>query len=119
MEQLASVFIRRAHVDQTTLGILQSAEHIITECTEGLIGGLCMIRRRLEFLLIDEVTVDLVLHINMPVEFYSARQVSNFIEQHIFVRLDQADIRVIKMLSDPVGLYQYFGVGIPRCRTHT
>src|SRR5579875_2616888 len=43
MQQLAGIFLRRAHVDQATIGFLQSHHDIIAESPYGFIHGLRMI----------------------------------------------------------------------------
>ena len=48
-------------------------------------------------MLVNEVTRDGVLYIDMPVEFDGTRDMTDLVEQHIFVRFDQADVRVVEI----------------------
>src|SRR5260221_2986255 len=66
----------------------------------------------LEALLIDKVTGNWILHIDMPVELDGARQVTYLVEQHIFIGLDQPDGGSIEVLSNPTCLNQYFWMNI-------
>src|SRR5947209_18296798 len=55
----------------------------------------------------------------MPVELDRSRNVTNFIQQYIFIDLDQPDIGIIEMLGDPTCLYQHLWMGITGRATHT
>ena len=72
----------------------------------------------LEFLLMQKVAGHLILYIDMPVELDSSRNVANFVEQDIFINLDQADTGIVEMFGNPNCLYQHLWMGITRRGTH-
>ena len=54
----------------------------------------------------------LILQVGVPVDLHRAGDVTLLIEQNVFVRFDDADIRILPMLVDPGGADQNFGMGI-------
>ena len=85
---------------------------ITIEYNRGVFGDAPAAHQLLESLLIDEVTCYGVLYVHVPVELDRARNMTHFIEQYIFISLDQAYIGVIQMIGNPACLYQHFGMGI-------
>ena len=68
----------------------------------------------LEALLVHEIARYRVLHIDMPVELDCTWQVTNFIQQYIFIYLDQANIGVVEMFGNPTCLYQHLRMYVTR-----
>jgi hypothetical protein len=48
----------------------------------------------------------------MPVDFDGARDMSDLIQEHIFIRLDNAHVGVVRVLCDPVGTDEHFGMDV-------
>ena len=63
-----------------------------------------------ERVLIDIVAHHLVLQFGVPVDFDGARHMPNIVQEHIFIRLNNAHIGVVRMLCDPVGTDEHFGM---------
>jgi hypothetical protein len=63
-----------------------------------------------ERVLIDVVAHHLVLQFAMPVDFDGARDMSDVVQKHILIRLNNAHGGVVRMLCDPVGTDEYFGM---------
>ena len=55
----------------------------------------------------EEVALDLVLEVELPVESDRARNVGFGVEPRVLVDLDDLDVVVIEVLGDPVGVYEH------------
>ena len=61
---------------------------------------------------IEIIANSLVIKIFVPVNMDRAGNMPGVIQQHVFVALNYADIWIVQMLDDPIGIYQYLGVGV-------
>src|SRR5262249_26091421 len=65
-----------------------------------------------ERLLINIVAYHLVLQFGVPVYFDGARHMPDIVQEHILIRLNNAHVGVVRMLCDPVGTDEYFGMDV-------
>ena len=68
-----------------------------------VVGDALLGQQRLELLLVDEVTTDLVLQVGGPVELDGALDVALVVRRGVLVDLDQDDAVVLEVLLDPLG----------------
>ena len=68
--------------------------------------------QRLEAGLVDEVALERVLDVDVPVELDGAGDVALLVEQDVLVGLHEPKARVVQMLGDPVRVDEYLGVRI-------
>ena len=69
-------------------------------------------QRAAKCVFVDVVAVQLILQVGVPVDPHGAGDVSLLIEQNVFVRFDDADVRIVFVLVDPSGADQDFGMGV-------
>jgi hypothetical protein len=81
-----------------------------------VVGDATLAGEFLETRLVDEIPVDLVLHLRVPVQFEGARDVSDLIQEDILVRFENADVGIIQVLRNPLCRDQYLRMGILRKR---
>ena len=72
-----------------------------------VVGDAARAEQLAELLRAEEVALDLVLEVLLPVEADRARDVRLGVERRVLVDLDDADRVVVQVLLDPVGVDEH------------
>jgi len=93
---------------------------VAVEDDSGVVGDTATGHQALEAGLVDEVAAYLILLVGMPVDLDGAGDMTRrLIEQHVLVRLDEADRRVVQVFGDPLGRYQRLRMRVAFSHTFT
>ena len=60
----------------------------------------------------DVIAPHLIVQVAGPVHVHRAGDVPGGVEQRVFVRLDDANLRIGQVLGDPVGRDEHVGIGV-------
>src|SRR5258708_16573738 len=85
---------------------------IPVEHNGGVVGNTPAAEELLQAFLVEKVAGKRILNIDMPVELHSSWDVSNVVEHHILIGLNEANSGSVQIVATPPRRHQYFSTNI-------